>query len=77
MFSKILINMCALAVVCSIYVICNIFAVKYTKLYAINPILINPFTTKDAIWRPRGIIHLRYYLMAHCNFYYTFQKPVH
>ena len=40
-------------------------------------ILFNPFTAKDAIWRPHGITHLRICLSAHYNFYYAFQQPVH
>ena len=36
----------------------------------------NPFTAKDAIWRPRGITHLRICLLARYNFYYAFQQPM-
>ena len=35
---------------------------------------INPFTAKDAIWRPHGITHLRICLSARYNFYYAFQQ---
>ena len=37
---------------------------------------IDPFTAKDAIWRPHGIIQLRICLSARYNFYYAFQQPV-
>ena len=47
---------------------------KY-KLQAINPSP-DPFTAKDATWRPRGITNIRICLSACYNFYYAFQQPV-
>ena len=47
-----------------------------TVILSLSAAFFNPFTAKDAIWRPHGITHLRICLSARYNFYYVFQQPV-
>ena len=50
--------------------------ILFTRTTILRTFQLNPFTAKDAIWRPGGITQLNITLWTRYDFHRAFQQPV-